>query len=119
MLISFDAVSWSRLGASTLELSGLCIIEPSTTSSHTPFSPKKGTKSGLSKDYPELIWALFWLGGVWLGVVLSSIKMYMLTMLLPTAFEFANSHKGCPTVENSAELLVICAASHNKDVDAS
>ena len=34
--------------------------------------PQTRTKQGLSKGYLELLWALFWLESVWLGVVFGS-----------------------------------------------
>ena len=39
----------------------LPFIEPNTTRSHTP-----------PEGYPELLWALFWVGGVWLEVLFGS-----------------------------------------------
>ena len=36
--------------------------------------PQIRTKYGLMKAYPGLIWALSWLGAVWLGVVLGAMR---------------------------------------------
>ena len=38
-----------------------------------PSQPQTRTKEGLMKAYPEPIWGLLWVGGVWVGVVLGTM----------------------------------------------